>query len=812
MKQAKRLSPEELYWRCDPDQFDFETTQELEPLSDPIGQPRAIEAMQFGVNVEQHGYNIFALGLPGTGKRTLVQRLFSEKAAGQPTPEDWCYVNNFEYAYKPRAINLPAGQGVKFRQDMAGLIEELQTVLPAAFESDEYQTRRQEVEEEFRERQEQTFEEIRQKALSRDLALLRTPSGVILAPVREGQVISPEELQQMSAEQRQELEIRASELQDELQKSLRQVPRWQREMRERLKEFNREFASFAVNGLINDLREKYRDLPEVIEYLDEVRRDIIENARDFLPSDEGQLALLQQALPGQFSAMGSQSSSFLRRYQVNVLVDHSKSEGAPVIFEDNPSYLNLIGRIEYTAQMGALSTDFNLIKPGALHLANGGYLILEARDLLLNPYAWEGLKRALQSGQLRLESPGQMYGLVSTVSLEPEPIPLNAKVALLGDPLLYYLLSEQDPDFNQLFKVPADFDDRMNRDPGNQLLYARLIASVAHQNKLRPFDRTAVARVIEQSVRMVEDTERLSAQIRNVANLLREADYWAGQAGREVVTKADVQRAVDAQIYRSDRIRERMQEQILRETILIDTEGAKVGQINGLSVLQLSGFAFGRPSRITAQARLGEGQVIDIEREVELGGAIHSKGVLILSGFLGARYTKDRPLSLSASLVFEQSYGGVEGDSASSAELYALLSAIAEIPIRQSLAVTGSINQHGQVQAIGGVNEKIEGFFDVCKARGLTGDQGVLIPVSNVKNLMLRQEVVEAVANQQFHIHAVEAIDQGIELLTGMPAGEADEAGNYPEDTINGLVQKRLAELAEKRLAFSKADEGKKNE
>jgi lon-related putative ATP-dependent protease len=458
--------------------------------------------------------------------------------------------------------------------------------------------------------------------------------------------------------------------------------------------------------------------------------------------------------------------------------------------------------------MGALLTDFNLIKPGALHKANGGYLVLDIRKVLLQPYAWEGLKRALQAGQIRIESVGQMLSLISTVSLEPEPIPLDVKVALFGDRLLYYLLWQLDPDFGELFKVEADFEEQMDRNGENQLLYAQLISTLARKEELRPFDRGAVARVIEHSARMVGDAEKLSTQMRNITDLLREADYWAEEAGNGVVTAAEVQRAIDAQIYRSDRLRERVQEAILRETILIDTEGEEISQVNGLSVIQLGNFSFGRPTRITARVRLGKGEVVDIEREVELGGPIHSKGVLILSGFLGARYAGERPLSLSASLVFEQSYGGVEGDSASSAELYALLSAIAEVPIKQSMAVTGSVNQHGQVQAIGGVNEKIEGFFDVCKARGLTGEQGVLIPVSNVKHLMLRQDVVKAVDAGQFHIYPVEMVDQGIEILTGVPAGERDEEGNYPEGSINRLVETRLAELAEKRAEFTKTAEG----
>jgi lon-related putative ATP-dependent protease len=457
--------------------------------------------------------------------------------------------------------------------------------------------------------------------------------------------------------------------------------------------------------------------------------------------------------------------------------------------------------------MGTLITDFNLLKPGALHQANGGYLILDARKVLLQPNAWEGLKRALQSGQLRIETPAQAYGLITTTSLEPEPMPLDVKVALIGDPQLYYLLAANDPDFPELFKVVADFAESMDRTPDSQKLYAQLITGLIRQDGLRPFDRSAVADVIDQSARLAGDAQKLTTQITPVADLLRESDYWAGQAGRATVTAADVQKAIAAAIYRVDRAREQSEEMILHHTILIDTGGAKVGQVNGLSVLQLGNFAFGRPSRITARVQLGSGEVIDIEREVELGGPLHSKGVLILSGYLGARFGQDKPLSLSASLVFEQSYGGVDGDSASSAELYALLSAIGDVPIKQSLAVTGSVNQVGQVQAIGGVNEKIEGFFDICKARGLTGEQGVLIPAANVRHLMLRPDVIEAVAGGQFHIYAVETIDQGIELLTGTPAGAPDEKGIYPADSINGRVNRRLQAFAETKSRFDGSTE-----
>jgi predicted ATP-dependent protease len=778
MEKVKGLDVSQLRQRTDPEQLAFETTADLDDLQDPIGQPRAVEAMQFGTGIERKGFNVFALGPSGMDKRAFVSQFFAGQAQDEAVPSDWCYLNNFDEPHRPQAIGLPAGLGVRLRQDMEHLVEELRTALAASFESEEYQTRRQVIAEEFKERQEQAFKGLQERAQERGLAVLRTPAGLAFAPVRDGEVLSREEVEKLAAEQRQQLEQEVETLQEELQKILRQMPLWQRDMRDKMRELDREEATFAVGGLMDELRERYSDHKKIAKYLDDVRKDVVENASEFFPSEQDPSTVLSALLGGGGAQRGREGSASMRRYRVNVLVDHSSSEGAPVVYEDNPTYQNLIGRVEHMAQMGALVTDFNLIKAGALHRANGGYLILDARELLLQPYAWDGLKRALQSGQLRIESLGQMLSLVSTVSLEPEPIALDVKVALLGEPMLYYLLWQLDPDFADLFKVAADLEERMERSPENQLLYARLIATLARRQDLRPFDRGAVARIIEHSARVAGDAAKLSTHMRSISDLLQEADYRAG---------------------------ERAQEAILRDTLFIDTEGEAIGQVNGLSVAQLGSFAFGRPTRITAQVRMGKGEVVDIEREVELGGPIHSKGVLILSGLLGGRYATERPLSLSASLVFEQSYGGVEGDSASSAELYALLSAIAEVPVRQSLAVTGSVNQHGRVQAIGGVNEKIEGFFDVCRARGLTGQQGVLIPAANVKHLMLRQDVVDAVAAGQFQVYPVEFIDQGIEILTGVPAGERDEEGNYAEGTVNHLVEKRLAQLAEKRAEFSAA-------
>ncbi len=770
MEAVTSLPVEALYTRCDLQHVAFQTTNDLNDAVEFVGQDRAIKAIELGVSINRQGYNIFALGPAGTGKHTLIRRLVEERAAKEPSPSDWCYVNNFDQPYMPRALKLPAGTGKQLQRDMEHLVEELRNALSSAFESEEYQTRRHTLEEEFQERQQESLKGLQDQAKERGLTLLRTPAGLAFAPLRNGEVLPPEEFQKLAEEEQQRIQKEVEGLQEQLQKALLKVPRWEREFRQRLRDLNSEVTNFVLSDLMDDLYEKYKDLPAVMEYLKAVEHDVGENQESFVESDDEKKtpenALANLPVPDTFK-----KSPTLRRYQVNVLVDSSDAQGAPVIYESNPSYLNLVGRVEQMAMMGALVTDFSLIKPGVLHRANGGYLIIDALKVLSNPYAWEGLKRALQFGQIRIESPGQMLSLTSTISLEPEPVELNIKVIMMGDRRLYYLLSQQDPDFSELFKVAADFDDEFVRDAETTKLYAQLIAAIVRREKLLPFDKSAVCRVIEHAARLVEDSERITARLQSIVDLLEESDHWAGMANAETVSAEHIEQALDAQIYRSDRVRQRMQEGILRNIILIDTEGQKAGQINGLSVIQLGNYAFGHPTRITASVHMGKGEVIDIEREVEMSGPLHSKGVLILSSFLRGRYAAEKPLSLGASLVFEQSYSGVDGDSASSTELYALLSAIARLPIRQSFAVTGSVNQYGQVQAIGGVNEKIEGFFRLCAARGLSGDQGVLIPASNVKHLMLHQDVIDAVAAGKFHIYPIETIDQGIELLTGAPAG-----------------------------------------
>lgn len=794
---ANLLPPESLYRPCDLKQLDFKTTADLEVLTEFVGQDRALQAIQFGVGMRRQGFNLFLLGPAGTGKQRIAQTLLAERAASETTPEDWCYVNNFENPQAPRAMRLPPGRGVRLKEDMERLMENLRSAIPSAFESESYRARKHAIEQEMKEHQEKIFELLQAEADKKGIAVLRTPTGIVLAPMQKGEVMNPEDFEKLPESEHQKIEAAISSLQQKLRAALREIPKLEHEGRQKIRELNQEVILFAVGHLINEMKKRYADLPEVVQLLKEIEEDVSQNVDQFIGPAESPLAALI-GVPAPFEARGA---TFFRRYQINSIVDQSDNHGAPVVYEDNPTYQNLVGQIEYMAHLGALSTDFTLIRPGALHRANGGYLILDAYKLLLQPYAWEGLKRALRSSQIRIESLGQMLSLVSTVSLEPQPIPLNVKIALLGERTLYYLLSTYDSDFNDLFKVAADFEDEMTRNPETDLLYARWIATIAREEKLLPFTREGVARVIEQCSRLAGDSQKVFAHRRALTDLLQEADYWARAEGQAGVGANDVEKAIQAQIDRSDRVRDRLLEETVRGTILIDTQGEKVGQVNGLSVLELGQFAFGHPSRITARVRLGKGEVIDIEREVELSGPIHSKGVLILAGFLGSRYAADHPLSLSASLVFEQSYGPVEGDSASSAELYALLSALSGAPIKQSLAVTGSVNQRGEVQAIGGVNEKVEGFFDLCNARGLSGEQGVVIPRANVRHLMLRRDVLDAARDGKFRIYAVDTIDEGMKILTGMTAGERDSSGMFPNGSLNQKVEARLIELAQKRTA-----------
>ena len=798
------LKSDALYTRCLPEEFDFRTTAELADLTEFIGQPRAVEAVSFGIGIRHKGYNIFALGPTGIGKRALVERYAVKQAAIEPLPPDWCYVNNFQQPHEPRMLRMPPGRGLELERDMGQLVEDLHAAIPTVFESNEYRTRSQAIEEELNEKNEQALGEIQANAEKKHIALIHTPTGFTLAPMHKDEVLSQEDFDKLPEVKRKNIEQDIEELQEQLRNMLRESPKWEKEVRLRMSELNREMAASAISHLIDTLRETYSKLPSVLEYFNEVEKDIIDNFRHFLRHEEEKHGL---QIFGIGLSQREEGIQVDKRYSVNAFITQKEHDGAPVIYEDYPSYNNLIGRVEHQAELGALITDFTMIRPGALHRANGGYLIVDILKVLMQPFAWEGLKRALQAGEIRIESLAQLMSLVSTVSLEPEPVPLDIKVILLGEPHIYYLLSLYDPEFSELFKVAVDFDYRMDRNPETHQLFARLIGTLVRKESLRHLDRSAVARVIEHSARQLGDCEKMLTHAHSLADMLRESDYWANKSQHDTITCDDVQQAINARIYRVDRIREHIQEEIRRGTLLIDTAGQKTGQVNGLSVYDLGNFMFGRPSRITARVRIGDSNVVDIEREVELGGPIHSKGVFILSAFLGARYLPNAPLALSASLVFEQSYGEVEGDSASSAELYALLSALAEAPIHQSLAVTGSVNQQGEIQPIGGVNEKIEGFFDICNVRGLSGDQGVIIPATNVKHLMLREDVRAAVEAGKFAVHAIDSVDDGIELLTGIPAGQRNDQGLFPDGSLNRRVEDTLARYAETMQAYgSKGD------
>ena len=796
------LSPELLFHRCDPATLPGDSTDDLEDLPGLIGQERAIEAVAFGVGVKRQGYNLFALGVSGTGKHSVIADYLRRQAARQPTPDDWCYVNNFVDPQKPNALRLPASRAAPFRDAMHALIEELKAVLPATFEGDDYRARREAIEEQFRQQGEAAFAELRQKAERQSVTLIRTPTGLALAPVRNGNVLGPEEFNKLPETEQERIKSLIVALQDDLEAVVRRGPEFERKHREAVRALNQDVARFAVGHLLAELRQGFQDLPEVLAYLAEVESDIVENTDSFLPH------LRPASVPPATENAETPDDPF-RRYQINVLVENSPGQGAPIFYEDRPNHQTIVGRMEHIARFGTMVTDFNLLKPGALHKANGGYLIIDAIKLLHDGVAYDSLKRALRANEVRIESVEQMRSAADILSLEPEPIPLEVKVVLVGESQLYYSMQSADPDFLELFKVAVDFDDRVDRNIHNTALMARLIATSVRREKLRPFDRTAIARVIEQASRMVEDSQKLSTHMRSINDLIVEADHFAALAGADIVAADHVQQAIDAQIRRMDRVPNRMREEVVRGTYRIETSGLAVGQMNGLSVISLGVFAFGRPSRITARVRLGRGELTDIEREVELGGPLHSKGVLILSGFIGGRFGRDRPLSLAASLVFEQSYGGIDGDSASMAELCTLLSALAEAPIRQCFAMTGSVDQNGRAQAIGGVNEKIEGYFDLCHERGLTGEQGVIIPASNVKHLMLRGDVVAAARAGRFHIHAIETVDEAVELLTGQPAGKAGPDGGFPEGSINHRVALRLQDFADKAAAFAqRADRG----
>lgn len=789
----------ELRHTCDPAEFAFKTTDELKPREEVIGQARAVSAIDFGLAIKNHGYNIFVSGIPGTGRNSIVKSIVKRISLGRPAPEDWCFINNFKNPDRPHAIKLAPGKGRELQQDMEKFIDVMMNEIPKIFESKEYEEQKARIHEELERAKEVLFGDTGRQALELGIHLTVTRTGIVKVPLFKGKPLQPEDLVKLSAEQRLEMDEREKKVDAQIRDFLSKARQLDKEAREKIHELNRRIAHFAMGHQLEDLKEKYRENPRIPDYLTDVEEDILGNLKEFL----GQAPELP------FPIEGMDKASFLERYRVNVLVDNANTKGGPVVEEVNPTYNNLVGRMERKARFGMSYTNFTMIKSGSVLQANGGYLIMNALDALRSPFAWDALKRIIKKSEVKIEDIAELYG-IGTAGIKPDPIPVSLKIIMLGSPWLYYLLYYYDEDFRSIFKVKSDFDTQMDGARDEKAKYANFIGAMAAEEKLMPFSREAVAGIIDHAGRLAEKKGKLSLRFSDLSDLIRESSFWAGRDGKKSVEAGHVDKALEEKVYRANLLEERIQELLADGTIMVDVSGSVTGQVNGLSVYDLGDLSFGKPSRITARAYLGKAGVVDIEREAKLSGRIYNKGVLILTGYLGGTYAREKSLSLSASLAFEQSYGEVEGDSASAAELVALLSAIAGVPVRQDLALTGSINQMGEVQPIGGVNEKIEGFFAVCKARGLTGDQGVVVPKLNVKNLMLKKEVAQAVTDGKFRIYAVATVDEAIAVLTGMPAGERLVDGTFPAGTFNFLVDRNLKEMAKKQKADEKGEKEEK--
>ena len=811
MSSQSEVPAEKLRWVCDIEQFKFQRTSELTPLAEFIGQDRAIRAMEFGLAIDQPGYNIYVAGLAGTGRtsavKTYIQKVIEAKKTENHQPEDWCYLHNFTDPDRPQIVNLPQGKGRELASHLDNLLESLQSGIKKAFSNPEYETQRKQVVEKGQEHQQQLFKEVEEEAVKQSFRFQVSPAGLVLIPMANGKPLSEKDYAALSEKKRRAIENKRSGLKRLVEEVIEKARNLEKDAGDSLKKLDHQVAEFAIAKLFDDLLTRYDAFPKLVQYLKDLKNYTLEHLELFRQAEVPQgsipgMPVLPQMLMG---------DPFLP-YRVNIFVDNSQTKGPPIVIESNPIYGNMFGKTERRFFLGGYLSNHTMLKPGALSLANGGYLLLNARDVLLSPGVWETLKRVIKNKEVHIEDPFEQFGLIAPQGLRPQPMPVKVKIVLIGEDSLYHLLSAYDEDFWEIFKVKADFDFQIERTAENTEAYACFIAGCCEGNGLKHFDRSGVAKVVEYGARLVADQLKLSSRFAQIKDIILEADYWAKKDGSELVSANHVQQTLEEKVYRHNLIDEHIRELIRRGTLMIDAEGSVVGQVNGLSVYSLGDAVFGRPSRITARTYMGRSGVINIERESQLSGRIHDKGVLILNGYLGWKYAQQRPLSLSASLCFEQSYEGVEGDSASSTELYALLSSLSGVPIKQNIAVTGSVNQKGEIQPIGGVNHKIEGFFRVCRAKGLNGEQGVLIPAGNLENLMLHEEVVEAVRQGKFHVYAAKSIDEGIEILTGTPAGERQADGSYPEGTINYLVDKRLRDIAEGLKKFAEPKETEKKE
>lgn len=790
MSRTKKVSYNKLKKECKPDFFKFEDTSKLTFSDDIIGQERAVKAMEFGLNIKSKGYNIFMCGMTGTGKTSYAQNIAKKMAKKSKTPDDWCYVYNFDDSNRPKAINLPAGLGKVFQKDMEEFVKVLKIEIAKVFDSEDYEREKAAIAKEYQAKKAELMEKLNKDAERQGFKVKTTNAGMYFLPVIEGKTITEEEYANLDEEVKHEINEKSNMIQMETLEIIRQIKNIEKEAEERVSEWENKIALFAVGIQINDLKEKYRDYKKVLDYLEKVQEDILKNLDEF--RDEELTEEQQLLLPW----LKTSDESHTDKYKVNLLVDNSELEGAPVVTDYNPTYYNILGKVEHENEFGTMITDFTMIKSGLFHQANGGYLILQAKDVLNNIQSWEALKRVLRTGEIAIENMKEQMGLIAVSTLKPEPIPVDVKVILVGSEYIYQMLYEYDEEFRKLFKVKVDFDAEMDRNSVNMRKLAQFIGAFCNREKVPHFDRTGVAKVVEYSSRLVEDQTKLSTRFNEIVEILSESVAWAEIEGCSLVTGEHVKKAIQEKIYRSNKYDKKLLELIKEGTIMIDTEGEVIGQINGLTIIDTGDYSFGKPSRITANTFMGERGIVNIEREVEMSGTSHSKGIMILSGYIGQKYAQDMPLSLTASLCFEQLYGAVDGDSASSAELYAVLSSLAEVPIKQSIAVTGSVNQKGEIQPIGGVTEKIEGFFELCKLRGLNGQHGVIIPYQNIKNLVLNDEVIEACKEGKFNIYAVKTIDEGIEILTGKKAGTKNKNGKYPPGTINYLVYEKLKKFS----------------
>ena len=780
------LRAEQLHFYCEEECLDFFTTATVPPLQGMIGQERAVKAVEFGLHTKNLGYNIFISGMVGTGRMTYAKQVVQQLAKGQAVPQDWCYVNNFEDSSRPLAISLSAGTGGVFHQEMQELMENLRNDVPKAFSSEDYERERTEIMKAFQEKRGDMLQAFVDKSEKYSVLSKWSTTGFMMVPLLDGKPVSEEEFQKLDENKKEKIRASLEAVHDLAMEVIRQVQDTEKEVKEKIHELDSRVALFAVGHLIDEIQEKYKDNENIVKYLEAVRGDVVKNINDFKqasPSEEeGFMALFKK----------SSQEVMRERYSVNLLVDNHTCEGAPVIIETNPNYYNLCGRVEYSSRMGAVSTDFTMIKPGAFHLANGGYLIVNAIDVLMNPGVWEAMKRTLKTKKLSIESLGEQYGLIAMASLKPKEIPVDLKVIMLGSSYLYHIMYQYDEDFRKLFKIHADFDADVENTPNNISKMAEFVSATVKRENLKDFTRDAVARVVEYTSRLGGCQKKFTARFNQIVEILCEADSWAAIDGAKITDSTHVQKAIAEKRYRANKYEERIHEMFEEGMYLLDTEGEKIGQLNGLAVLGIGEYAFGKPSRITANTYLGRSGVVNIERETKMSGSTHTKGVLTLSGYLGYKYAQKIPLSVTASLTFEQLYEGIDGDSASSTELYAILSSLAELPLRQDIAVTGSVNQKGEIQPIGGVTEKIEGFYEVCKIKGITGLQGVMIPQQNVKDLALNEEVIEAVKEGKFHIYSIASVDEGMQLLTGVAAGTCDDKGLYPEKSVHGLVMAKL--------------------